>query len=186
MNFTPNDDSSCGCQACEKNPQKQLSYTQTVMASCALLELNVAEKDLKQMAEKASLPYSESLRLQWMGFVHAGIIYSLMDKAPQEVVVQYVGQTKPLLKRLADMDDVRADAFIDSILNPYVELLMSHEQRKTPFRLLNSCMGEGFAEAMEAPKLAFISGMMAITLCNILDTLGRYQIVPDEAISDEI
>ena len=171
MNSMPADDT----------PRTQLTWEEVVIAATALFELNINESELSLMAEKASVPLSDSLRLQWMGFVHAGIICAIMDQAPRRAVVEYIAQTKPLLNKFARLDEAAANSFIDTVLNPYVQLIMGHEQRKTPFRLLEQVMGKGYPESMEKPKLAFISGMMAITLCNILDTLGRYEFLPDTA-----
>jgi len=175
----------------EDNPTKTLTWEQAVIGACSLFELNIDQEELRRMAEKASLPYgdahpqeTETLRREWYGFVHAGIIYALLGKAPRRAIVGYIGKTKELLARFAGYDEEASDAFIDNTLNGYMELLAGNEQRKTPHLLLGRVVGSNYMETLSKDQIAFISGMMAITLCNILDTLERYTFLPDTGDSD--
>lgn len=162
-------------------PVKMLTPQQAIIGATVLFELNVNPQELIEMAEKASLPYgddepegTEKLRREWFGFVHAGVTYALMGRAPQQAVAGYLGTTLELMERFAGYDRAATDDFIDSTLTGYMELLTSGEQRKCPDRLLSRVVGENYADVLSTDQIAFMSGMMAITLCNILDTLERY------------
>lgn len=175
----------------EDRPAKRLSPRQAVIGATVLFELNVNPQELAEMAEKASLPYgddepdgTDKLRREWFGFVHAGIIYALMGKAPQQAVAGYLGTTLELLERFAGYDKATSEDFIDTTLTGYLELLASGEQRKCPDRFLCGVVGENYADVLSTDQIAFMSGMMAITLCNILDTLERYTYLEGELADD--
>ncbi len=164
---------------------KVLSGDRAVLAACALFDLSTKEDELKEMAAHASLPCVEdrekvaALRREWFGFVHAGIICALMDKAPSETVEAYIACTKDLLARLGGYSAKEAEDFIDTTLHTYASLIVKNEQRACPQLLLENVLGKEEAAKLSKDQLAFIAGMMAITLCNILDTLDRYCFLPE-------
>ena len=185
MDLEPRQNDSTSADQLQER-KKSLTWEQAVLAGCALFELNINEGELQRMAEKASLPYGKDhsrntvdLRREWYAFVHAGIIYALLGKAPRRAIFGYISKTKELLARFAGYDNAAADAFIDNTLNGYIELLVKNEQRKTPGLLLGRVVGDSYMDSLSKDQIAFISGMMAITLCNILDTLEQYDFLPD-------
>lgn len=162
-------------------PKKSLNPSQAVVGAMALFELNTREDELADMARRASLPYApedpeaaDLLRREWYGFVHAGLVWALMGRATTSTVAGYLGTTAELLHRVAEYTPEEADAFVDTTLTGYLELFASGEQRQCPLRLLSRVVGEDFQETLSNDQIAFTSGMMAITLCNMLDTLDRY------------
>ena len=44
-----------------------------------------------------------------------------------------------------------------------------------PLTVLPAVVGEGALETLPKERVAFLSGMMAITMCAILDKLGQYE-----------
>ena len=174
-------------RSADGTPFKPLTWRQAITGACTLFELNINQDELKDMAERATIPFgpehpesTEALRREWFGFVHAGIIYALMGKAPDKAITGYISCTRDLLAQFGNYDTAAADNFIDNTLNKYMQLLLQREQRQCPKRLLEAVMGPDYTNTLDNNKIAFISGMMAITLCNILDTLERYTFLPDE------
>lgn len=165
---------------------KILRGERAVLAACALFELSTKEDELREMAAHASLPCGDefperaaALRREWFGFVHAGIICALMDKAPAETVEAYIACTRDLLARLGGYGAKEAENFIDTTLQAYASRIVKNEQRACPQLLLENTLGRDEAAKLSPDQLAFMAGMMAITLCNILDTLDRYCFLPD-------
>ena len=170
----------------ENAQPKVLRGDRAVLAACALFELSTKEDELKEMAAHASLPCGEdfperaaALRREWFGFVHAGIICALMDKAPAETVEAYIACTRDLLARVGGYGAEEAESFIDTTLHAYASRIVKNEQRACPQLLLENVLGTEEAAKLSRDQLAFIAGMMAITLCNILDTLDRYCFLPE-------
>ena len=190
MDFTKmiNNDLGPGLvRSADGTPFKPLTWRQAITGACTLFELNINPDELKDMAERATIPFgpdhpesTEALRREWFGFVHAGIIYALMGKAPDKAITGYISCTRDLLSQFGGYDTAAADDFIDNTLHKYMELLLQREQRQCPKRLLEAVVGPEYATTLDNNKIAFVSGMMAITLCNILDTLERYTFLPDE------
>lgn len=163
------------------NAQKSLSPRQAVIGAMALFELNTREVELADMAERADLPYgpddpeaTDRLRREWYGFVHAGLVWALMGRTTNEAVAGYLSTTAELLSRAADYTTDESDAFVDTTLTRYLRFFAENEQRQCPLELLAKVAGEDFAETLSNDQIAFVAGMMAITLCNMLDTLDRY------------
>ncbi len=177
--------SSDALQSAAGQERKALTWDQAITAACALFELNVNERELEEIAERATLPYGDGypeetarLRREWMGFVHAGIIYAMMDRASSRSVEGYIACTRQLLEHFAGYDSRTTESFIDTTLSSYVGLLLNRQQRQCPQMLLEAVLGKDYASKLSADQIAFIAGMMAITLCNILDTLERHDFLP--------
>lgn len=167
--------------------RKFLSPRQAVIGAVALFELHTKEEELADMALRASIPYgpdepegTDRLRREWYGFVHAGIAWALLDKAPAEAVSGYLGGTLEIMERFAGYEREEAEQFVASTLTDYMRLISTGEQRQCPVRLLSHVLGEDFTEYLSNDQIAFVAGMMAITLCNILDTLDRYSFLEGE------
>lgn len=167
--------------------RKLLSPRQAVIGAVALFELNTKEDELADMALRAGLPYgpdepdgTDRLRREWYGFVHAGIAWALLDKAPAEAVSGYLSGTLEIMERFAGYEREEAELFVATTLTDYMRLLSTAEQRQCPIRLLSHVLGQDFAEILSNDQIAFVAGMMAITLCNILDTLDRYSFLEGE------
>ena len=115
------------------------------------------------------------VRLEWFGFVHAAVVYALMDAAPNDVVFAYLRSTRTLVSTRGELDEAGVDAFVDQTFAGYLERMARKTQRECPLlfyeRLLELAPGE--AASLPAPRLAFVSGMMAITMCCILDKIEQ-------------
>lgn len=173
-------------------PKKSLTPSQAVIGAMALFELNTKEDELAEMAQRASLPYApedpetaDLLRREWYGFVHAGLVWALMGRATTATVAGYLGTTAELLHRVAGYAPEEVDVFVDTTLTGYMELFAAGEQRQCPIRLLSQVVGEDFQETLSSDQIAFASGMMAITLCNMLDTLDRYAFLAEGAATSQ-
>lgn len=122
---------------------------------------------------------SERIRLEWFGFVHASVVYALMDTAPNAVVFDYLRSTRTLIATRAGLDEAALDTFVDVTLAGYLERMARKAQRECPLlffeRLLHLSPGE--AAKMPPPRLAFVGGMMAVTLCCILDSVEQCRFI---------
>ena len=54
-------------------------------------------------------------------------------------------------------------------------LMAQNQQKQCPSLFYQRLVGEGALETLPKERVAFLSGMMAITMCAILDKLGQYE-----------
>ena len=64
---------------------------------------------------------------------------------------------------------------IDDTFSSYIRLMAQNQQKQCPSLFYQRLVGEGALETLPKERVAFLSGMMAITMCAILDKLGQYQ-----------
>lgn len=164
----------------EQNEKKMLTPEQAVRAACILFELNTGEKDLLEMARRAGIPCEDeldrkALAREWYGFVHASIVYGLMAQASNQIMAEYLRSTRALLARLGGYTPEQIESFIDDTFSGYIRLMAQNQQKQCPSLFFQRLLGEGSLEKLPKERVAFLSGMMAITICAILDKLSQYE-----------
>ena len=153
---------------------------QAVQAACILFELNTREQDLLEMAQRAGVPCGDdasrrALTREWYGFVHAAVVYGLMAQASNQVMAEYLRSTRTLLSQMAGYTPEQIESFIDDTFSSYIRLMAQNQQKQCPSLFYQRLVGEGALETLPKERVAFLSGMMAITMCAILDKLGQYE-----------
>ena len=159
--------------------QKTLTHEQAVQAAGILFDINTREQDLMEMAERAGLPCGDeasrrALIREWYGFVHAAVVYGLMAQASNQVMADYLRSTRTLLSQVAAYTPEQIEAFIDDTFSGYIRLMADNRQKECPALFLRRLAGADAFETLPRERVAFLSGMMAITMCAILDKLGQY------------
>ena len=177
----------CGCESENKTP-RILSHEEAVQACCFLFELNTRQEDIVEMVQRAGIPLdtsSDEIRdrvfEEWYGFVHAAVVYALMANAPNEVMAEYLRSTRQLLANVAGYSQDRIESFIDNTFSGYLRLMAQNRQKQCPQRFFQRVLGETDITALPPERVAFLSGMMAITMCAILDKLEKIQLVDDNS-----
>ncbi len=164
----------------EQSEKKILTPEQAVRAACILFELNTGEHDLLEMAKRAGVPCDDdaerkALSREWYGFVHAAVVYGLMAQASNQVMAEYLRSTRTLLSQTAGYTPEQIEAFIDDTFSGYIRLMAQNQQKQCPALFYQRLVGENAIETLPKERVAFLSGMMAITICAILDKLGQYE-----------
>ena len=167
----------------EQTEKKILSPEQAVQAACILFELNTREQDLLEMAQRAGVPCGDdasrrALTREWYGFVHAAVVYGLMAQASNQVMAEYLRSTRTLLSQMAGYTPEQIESFIDDTFSSYIRLMAQNQQKQCPSLFYQRLVGEGALETLPKERVAFLSGMMAITMCAILDKLGEGASLP--------
>ena len=155
----------------EQTEKKILSPEQAVQAACILFELNTREQDLLEMDDASR----RALTREWYGFVHAAVVYGLMAQASNQVMAEYLRSTRTLLSQMAGYTPEQIESFIDDTFSSYIRLMAQNQQKQCPSLFYQRLVGEGALETLPKERVAFLSGMMAITMCAILDKLGQYE-----------
>ncbi len=171
--------------------RKPLSCLDGVRAACLLFELNTREEDILEMAVRAGVapgttgpdgaghPVEQGdLLREWRGFVHAAVVYALMAEAPNAVVAEYLRATRELLGRAGYADEA-VDRFVDDTFAAYIRLMARNRQKECPIRFYERVLGVSDVRCLPPERVAFLSGMMAITMCAVLDKLGNYEFLAD-------
>lgn len=171
--------------------RKCLSRMEGVRAACLLFELNTRESDILEMAERAGIapgavapdgtghPADKATLLrEWRGFVHAAVTYGLMAEAPNAVVADYLRATRELLGRLGHPAE-SIDAFIDETFAAYIRLMAQNRQKECPAHFYARVLGVEDISRLPSERTAFLAGMMAITMCAVLDKFGNYDFSAD-------
>ncbi len=164
----------------EHAEKRLLTPEEAVRAACILFELNTGEQDLLDMAGRAGIPCAEeaerkALVREWYGFVHASVVYGLMAQASNQVMAEYLRCTRTLLAQTAGYTPEQIESFIDETFSGYIRLMAQNQQKECPALFFRRLVGEGSLEKLPKERVAFLSGMMAITICAILDKLGQYE-----------
>ena len=165
----------------QNDSPKVLTMEQAVQASCFLFELNTRQQDIVEMALKAGIPCDEShpdilerTTEEWYGFVHATVVYALMANAPNAVMAEYLRSTRTLLAQVAGYSQDRIESFIDTTFSGYIRLMAQNQQKQCPLLFFQRVLGVETITSLPSEQVAFLSGMMAITMCAILDKLNNY------------
>ena len=163
---------------------KELSPEQAVQAACFLFEINTREQDLLEMAQRAGIPCADAkdqsaLTREWYGFVHAAVVYGLMAHASNQVMADYLRSTRTLLAQVAGYSPEQIETFIDDTFSGYIRLMAQEKQKLCPALFFQRLLGTESLESLPAEQVAFLSGMMAITMCAILDKFGQYAFSAD-------
>ena len=158
----------------EQTEKKILSPEQAVQAACILFELNTREQDLLEMAQRAGVPCDDeasrrALTREWY------VVYGLMAQASNQVMAEYLRSTRTLLSQMAGYTPEQIESFIDDTFSSYIRLMAQNQQKQCPSLFYQRLVGEGALETLPKERVAFLSGMMAITMCAILDKLGQYE-----------
>lgn len=170
---------------------RALSQQEGAQAACFLFELNTKETDVLEIAERAGLAPGTPLVCprdgaeaavvekavllrEWYAFVHAAVVYGLMAEAPNAVVADYLRATRELLATLAGYDTARIDDFIDDAFAGYIQLMARNQQKECPARFYRRVLGAEDITLLPPERVGFLSGIMAITMCAVLDKLGQY------------
>ena len=74
-----------------------------------------------------------------------------------------------------DYTPEQIESFIDDTFSSYIRLMAQNQQKQCPSLFYQRLVGEGALETLPKERVAFLSGMMAITMCAILDKLGQYE-----------
>lgn len=109
------------------------------------------------------------------GFVHAAVVYGLMAQASNQVMAEYLRSTRTLLSANGRVYPRAVESFIDDTFSSYIRLMAQNQQKQCPSLFYQRLVGEGALETLPKERVAFLSGMMAITMCAILDKLGQYE-----------
>lgn len=178
-------------QGLENRARKPLSRLDGVRAACLLFELNTREEDILEMAGRAGVAPGatgpegtghpvkrDDLLREWRGFVHAAVVYALMAEAPNVVVAEYLRATRELLARAGYEDEV-VEHFIDNTFAAYIRLMAQNRQKECPIRFYEQVLGVSDISCLPSERVAFLSGMMAITMCAVLDKVGNYEFLAD-------
>ena len=163
----------------EQTEKKILSPEQAVQAACILFELNTREQDLLEMAPRAGVPCGDdasrrpspangTLRSRRRGIRPDG-------PGLQSVMAEYLRSTRTLLSQMAGYTPEQIESFIDDTFSSYIRLMAQNQQKQCPSLFYQRLVGEGALETLPKERVAFLSGMMAITMCAILDKLGQYE-----------
>ena len=163
-----------------QEPKKTLRPEEAVQAACFLFELNTREADIAEMAERAGIPCADAssrreLVREWYGFVHAAVVYGLMTQASNQVMAEYLRSTRALLAQVAGYAPEEIETFIDETFSGYIRLMGQNKQKLCPALFYQRLLGTESLESLPAERVAFLSGMMAITMCAVLDKLGQYE-----------
>lgn len=165
------------CGQFRASMKKILNSVEGVQAACFLFELNTGRDAVLGMAAKANLPCrtteEQNLILrEWYAFVHAVVLYGLMAKAPNLVVVEYLRSSRALLQRIALYDEDTTTAFLDNAFAAYVEPLLQDERAKCPALFLSRCTS---SSSHSRQALVVVSQLMALVLAAILDKMEEYE-----------
>lgn len=163
----------------EESEKKTLGPEQAVQAACFLFELNTREQDILEMADRAGIPHGDApsrkaLLREWFGFVHAAVVYGLMAQAPNMVMAEYLRSTRTLLEQTAGYSPEEIESFVDETFSGYIRLMAQNKQKLCPALFYQRLLGTESLESLPAERVAFLSGMMAITMCAVLDKFGQY------------
>lgn len=160
---------------------KVLTREQAVQAAAILFEINTRRTELLDMLARAGVPNDEShvevieaAVEEWYGFVHAAIVYGLMNQAPNAVMAEYLRTTRQLLQQVAGYDEQRIERFIDETFSGYIRLMAQNRQKESPVLFYKRVLGTDTITELPAERVAFLSGMMAITMCTVLDKMNSY------------
>lgn len=166
-------------------PKKTLSCTQGVQAAVVLFTLNAGREGILRLAAQAdlfrdvpaeALPAArERVLEEWRAFVHASVVYGLMHRAPNIVVAEYLRGTRALLAEQG-YDAAGVEAFVDGPFAVYMELLVQERQKDCPGIFFRRVLPEEPMRKMPSGTVALISGVMAMTLCAVIDKLDGYDI----------
>ena len=131
------------------------------------------------MAQRAGVPCGDdascrALTREWYGFVHAAVVYGLMAQASNQVMAEYLRSTRTLLSQMAGYTPEQIESFIDDTFSSYIRLMAQNQQKQCPHCFTSGWSAKGL-ETLPKERVAFLSGMMAITMCAILDKLGQYE-----------
>lgn len=166
----------------DTTPKKKLTREEAVKAASILFELNTKEKDILEFAEKAGITFEqESTRTkecvlnEWYGFVHASIVYALSTKFSNDVMMDYLRCTHELLQKVAGYDDLSVETFIDDTFAGYLTLMVQNKQKECPSLFLQRVLGVKDITTLPSERVAFLAGMMAITICTLLDKMEEYE-----------
>ena len=159
---------------------RTLTPEQAVQAACILFEINTREQDLMEMADRAGIPHDDetarkTLVREWYGFVHAAVVYGLMAQASNQVMAEYLRSTRTLLSQVAKYTPEQIEAFIDDTFSGYIRLMAQNQQKQCPALFYQRLLGTDALDTLPKERVAFLSGMMAITMCAILDKLAQYE-----------
>lgn len=166
--------------------RKRLTPEQGVQAACFLFELNTREQDLMEMAQRAGIPCDtdvaarEKVIEEWYGFVHAAVVYGLQNCASNGIMADYLRSTRTLLAQVATYDPERIEAFIDQTFAGYIGRMARNEQKQCPALFYKRVLGTDDLTELPKERVAFLSGMMAITMCAILDKLSTYDFADED------
>ena len=155
----------------EQTEKKILSPEQAVQAACILFELNTREQDLLEMAQRAGVPCGDDASRRAL----TAVVYGLMAQASNQVMAEYLRSTRTLLSQMAGYTPEQIESFIDDTFSSYIRLMAQNQQKQCPSLFYQRLVGEGALETLPKERVAFLSGMMAITMCAILDKLGQYE-----------
>ena len=162
--------------------KRKLTVAEAVKAASILFELNTGESGVLALAGKAGLPCAtdeekKALMLEWRAFVHAAVLYGLMVQAPNVVVVEYLRVTQQMLGSLGYAPK-EAEDFVDGAFRAYVDPMVRTKTQECPSVFFRRLLNKDVAE-VPAAAAATVSGVMAMILSAILDTLEQYEFGPE-------
>lgn len=168
--------------------KKILHWRDSVHAAQTLFEIHSREQDCQALIDAIGEPAvldSRGICREWYAFVHAGLVYGLMEHAPNIVVVEYVRSTHAILEHCAGYSAAEADLFVDEAFTPYLDFLSRNEAKLCAVLFLQRVFGHDDIRAVPSKKIAFVSGMMALTLSGILDAMEDFDMrATDSADTD--
>lgn len=158
--------------------KRRLSVAEAVQAASILYELNSGREGVLNMARQAELSCAgpdgeKALLREWRAFVHAAVLYGLMARAPNIVVVEYLRATQDMLKR-SGYTPAEAEQFVDEAFRAYVEPLLRTRTRECPAVFFRRLSGTELADAPPR-SAAVVSGVMAMIFAAVLDKLEQYE-----------
>ncbi len=153
--------------------KKTLSCQESIEAAAALFLLNTEEKGVQSIMTQLPLKeagiQNERFLLEWYAFVHACVVYALMEHAPASVVVGYVRQTHDMLENKNIVEEKEKQKFIDEVFTQYLKPLTEKQPQLCPRVFLAHC---GLQENWSGLTLLTVS--MAMVLAATMDTVEQY------------
>ena len=169
--------------------KKILSAAQGVEAGRILFALNTQEDAALRMLAACGIPAAcctgdagRRLHAEWCAFVHAAVTSSLMQHAPNTVLLAYLRQTGSLLAAAGTTtpQDLHKDiqTFVDGPFAAYMPLLAQEQPQRCPALFCQRVLPD-LPPGQALPVQARLAAAMALLLGALNDKLDQYDIRPD-------
>ena len=155
--------------------RRKLSLAEAVQTAATLFQLNTEPQALQTIYQNSGLAEQADEDIfvaEWLAYVHACLVYALMEQAPAAVVVEYLRQTGAMLQSRGYGLEI-VDKFIDRRFSQYLAALADQRAKDCPGLLFRAVWGAEIAE-VPAKSAGTICVAMSMVLAAILDKLEEY------------
>jgi len=163
----------------------KLSVREAVARAAVIFEINTEREGVLALGASAGLcpQNSDSLILaeltepkarflwEWSAFVHAAVLYGLMEHAPAVTVVEYLRGTSELMERNG-YDKEQIELFTDTAFKAYSEALINKRPQDCP-SIFFKRFSDSDLKDVDYGSAARISTAMAMMLSASLDTFEK-------------